>query len=67
MEILFSILAWTFLLYLVIGLLFGIAFAVKGYAAVDPEAAESSIWLRLILIPGAIAMWPVVLLRWIRQ
>ena len=47
--------------YLFIGLFYGIWFITKGIGKVD-KAANSSGWgLRLLWLPGSIAMWPFLL------
>ena len=52
-------------IYLAVGLLVGIAFAFVGAKKIDPNAADGSIGFRLIIIPGAILLWPLVLKRWL--
>jgi hypothetical protein len=50
--------------YLVAGLIFGIAFISKGVTKID-EAAQGSGWgFRLIILPGSIVFWPVLLKKW---
>jgi len=50
--------------YLVTGLIFGIAFISKGVTKID-EAARGSGWgFRLIILPGSIIFWPVLLKKW---
>ena len=53
--------------YCAVGLCFAIAFILRGAASIDPVAAHAPIGFRLILIPGAAALWPWLLRRWIRQ
>lgn len=48
--------------YLFAGALFAIYFALRGAPLLDPAAKGSSAWFRLLLIPGAIALWPVLLM-----
>lgn len=48
------------------GLLFAISFALFGVQRMDPHAAHGSWGFRLLIIPGAIAFWPLLLLRWIK-
>lgn len=52
--------------YLVVGILFGIAFVTRGVQKID-HAAEGTGWgFRLIILPGVAALWPMLLRRWIR-
>lgn len=53
------------LLYLGCGLLFAIPFLARGAAAIDPGAREGSWGFRVIVLPGVVALWPVLLRRWI--
>jgi membrane protein implicated in regulation of membrane protease activity len=54
-------------IYLVVGILFGIAFVTRGVQAID-HAAEGTGWgFRLIILPGVAAFWPLLLRRWIRR
>jgi hypothetical protein len=52
--------------YALAGLLFAIAFVVRGVAAIDPIARGAGIGFRLLILPGAAALWPMLLVRWIR-
>lgn len=49
--------------YLGCGLLFAIPFAFIGVKRVDPHAAHGSWGFRLLIIPGAMAFWPLLLRR----
>lgn len=53
-------------LYLALGVLFAIAFQVKGLPVVDEDAAGSTIGFRIIIIPGVIIFWPFLLRKWIQ-
>ena len=59
--------AWILQAYLSIGLVVGILFISLGVAKIDAAAQGSSIWFRLIILPGSILLWPVVLLRWVQK
>ena len=52
-------------LYAVIGILFSIAFVTIGISRVDPVAKDSTVGFRLIVLPGAALLWPVLLRRWV--
>ncbi len=53
-------------LYFGIGLVFALAFVFVGLARVNPSAAQSSLFTRLMFLPGAVGLWPVLLVTWIR-
>src|SRR5437667_306562 len=50
--------------YLACGLLFAIPFVLVGVKKIDPHAAHGSWGFRLLVIPGAMAFWPLLLRRW---
>ena len=54
-------------IYFLIGILFGIVFIFKGIGQVDEDAKGSSIATRLLLLPGSIAFWSVLLIKWIKS
>jgi len=57
---------WTIvLIYLVCGLLFAIPFVIKGVDKIDEGAEGSSIGFRIIITPGVIVFWPILLRKWI--
>ena len=47
--------------YIAAGLLFGVFFAAVGVAKLDPVAKDSPIAFRILMIPGATALWPLLL------
>lgn len=53
-------------IYLMLGFLFAIAFVIKGVNVVDEGAHGSTIGFRIIIIPGTIALWPVLLRKWMK-
>ncbi len=59
------LIAFATLVYLALGALFAIAFAVRGASAIDPAAAGAHWGFRILVIPGAIALWPFMLRKWI--
>ena len=52
--------------YLLLGMLFAGPFVVRGVGRIDPVAARGTWGFRLIIVPGAIALWPWLLRRWRR-
>ncbi len=55
--------------YTAIGVIVGIAFALKGVQVVDHAArGAGGPWhFRLVVLPGAAALWPLVLVWWVRS
>ena len=51
-------------LYLACGLIFAVPFALAGVKRIDPHAAHGSWGFRLLIIPGAMVFWPLLLQRW---
>jgi len=50
--------------YMACGLVFAIPFVLVGVKKIDPHAAHGSWGFRLLVIPGAMAFWPLLLRRW---
>jgi hypothetical protein len=53
-------------LYAAFGLVFAIAFAGRGVDAIDPGAHGATRGFRMLIVPGAAALWPLLLRRWLR-
>ena len=53
------------LIYLAVGIVVGLAFVLRGVNRVDPVAAESPFIFRLVILPGCVGLWPVVLKLWL--
>lgn len=51
-------------LYLLVGVLVAVPFAFRGVGRIDPSAREGTLGFRLLILPGSIALWPLVLRRW---
>jgi hypothetical protein len=51
-------------LYLACGFIFALPFVLLGARKIDPHAGPGSWGFRLLIIPGAMALWPVLLHRW---
>ena len=52
-------------LYAIAGFLFAIAFLAAGVVRIDPAARGSGLGFRLLILPGIVALWPFLFLRWI--
>lgn len=55
---------WALEIYVLIGLAFAPSFLWRGAARLDPAAAGSPLGFRLIILPGAVALWPLLAWRW---
>jgi len=56
-----TIFAYLFYAYLLIGLLFGLWFVFKGVGKLDAASTSAGWGLRLLWLPGSIAMWPILI------
>lgn len=52
-------------LYAGLGLLFALAFVTRGIERLDPGAHGASLGFRLIALPASVALWPLLLRRWL--
>ena len=52
-------------LYVAAGLVAGLAFVIFGVTAV--QSAPVTVGARILLLPGATALWPLVLSRWLKS
>jgi hypothetical protein len=52
--------------YAGVGLLFAIAFTARGVNRLDPSARGGTLGFRIAILPGAAALWPLLLQRWLR-
>jgi len=56
----------TFEVYAVLGLLFALLFVWLGIGRIDAAAKSGSLGFRLLVVPGAAALWPWLAWRWWR-
>ena len=52
-------------LYAAAGAVFAVAFLLLGLTRIDNGAKGASLGFRLLLVPGLIALWPLMLIRWL--
>jgi hypothetical protein len=64
MDLLATIVLIGVAIYVVAGLLTGLAFVAFGVTAV--QSAPVTVGARVLLLPGATALWPLVLRRWLK-
>jgi hypothetical protein len=53
--------------YAAAGLLFAAAFVTVGVTRLDPAARGSSRAFRALILPGAVALWPLLAAKWVRH
>ena len=53
--------------YGLMGSVFAAAFVTAGIDRVDPVAKHATLGFRLIVMPGVAALWPLLLVRWLRR
>ena len=59
-------LVWAATIYALLGLVFAVPFVVFGVARVDAAARGASLGFRLLILPGVVALWPLLAQRWYR-
>jgi len=55
---------YAFVAYAVIGAITAIAFVTFGISRVLPRRMPVSLGARILILPGASALWPWILIRW---
>jgi len=51
--------------YLAIGSIVAVPFLVFGVGRIDPAAKGAPLTFRALVFPGVVAMWPLVVRRWL--
>jgi hypothetical protein len=54
------------LAYAGLGAAFALAFVTVGVGRVDALARGAGVGFRLAILPGVVALWPLLLVRWLR-
>jgi hypothetical protein len=52
--------------YALIGIVFACAFVLRGAARIDHAAAAAPWSFKLLIFPGAAALWPLLAMKWLR-
>jgi hypothetical protein len=60
-----EILLLAALAWLLVGLAVGIPFVLRGVGWIDEAARDASVGFRLVILPGTVALWPFLLVRWL--
>lgn len=61
---LLEIILWLVSAYLICGFIFAIPFVLIGVSKIDEAAMGSSAGFRIIIIPGVMVFWPLLLQKW---
>ncbi len=51
--------------YAAVGVVFALLFVTRGVNRIDPIARESTWGFRVMIFPGSVALWPLLLKRWV--
>jgi len=51
-------------IYVLIGILVALPFVLRGAGRLDPAAAQGSPGFRILILPGVIALWPILAWKW---
>jgi hypothetical protein len=51
--------------YAGLGAVFALAFVLRGASTIDESARASNWGFRVFIFPGAAALWPLLLVRWL--
>jgi hypothetical protein len=55
----------AFYFYALLGVVFALAFVTVGVKRIDSQANGSGTAFRLLIFPGSVIFWPLLLQRWI--
>jgi membrane protein implicated in regulation of membrane protease activity len=66
-ELVATLLVGALYLYGIAGSVFAIAFVTIGVKRIDSQAIGSGVGFRFLIFPGAAALWPILLRRWISR
>jgi hypothetical protein len=61
-----QIIVWSLGIYVAVGIVFALCFVTVGAGRMDPSVQQSTRSFRVMLVPGAMALWPLLAWRWLR-
>jgi hypothetical protein len=61
------ILLYGVAVYALLGIVTAVVFVIFGVSQVLPHAATVTVGARILILPGAAALWPYVLVRWLKS
>ena len=53
-------------LYVALGVAFAVVFVCVGVKRIDSQAIDTGVGFRILIFPGSVAFWPLLLRRWAR-
>lgn len=53
-------------LYLAVGLVLSLPLHARGLARIDPAVRGAGVWFRVLVTPGLVALWPLLVGKWRR-
>jgi hypothetical protein len=53
--------------YVAAGILFAAWFVARGAARIDAKAGAGTVGFRMLVFPGAVALWPVLVVKILRR
>lgn len=53
--------------YAAVGAAFALVFVTRGIGQLDPNAQGTGVGFRVLIVPGVVALWPVLAARWIHS
>lgn len=63
-ETIVSILLMAAGVYLLIGIVFYFPFIKKGVHTFDGGVKEAPVFMKILIFPGTVALWPILLKKW---
>jgi hypothetical protein len=57
---------YALVLYMTLGVVFAIAFVCVGVKRIDSQAVGTGLGFRILIFPGSVAFWPLLLRRSVR-
>jgi hypothetical protein len=57
---------FALILYVAVGIPTGLAFVLFGVTRVFPHPISVTAGARIVLLPGSVLLWPLVLRRWLK-
>lgn len=66
MKTMIMVFVFVFQIYLLLGLLVAVFVQMQGLKKIDPSVEGAGVWFRVITFPGIVALWPIILYKWIK-
>jgi hypothetical protein len=52
--------SWAAAVYLAVGVVFAVPFVARWVGRLDPDAAPGTCGFRVLIVPGVVALWPLL-------